>query len=82
MRIPGFVIPTAVARVVSRLPQLPPTVLLVGALNLALDRILPRERLQPLIGRRLLIAVTDAGLNLRFTLTQSGFVPCRERCRA
>lgn len=79
MRIPGFVIPTAVARVVSRMPQLPPTMLLVGALNLALDRILPRERLQPLIGKRLLIAVTDAGLSLRFAMTQSGFVPCRER---
>jgi predicted lipid carrier protein YhbT len=79
MRIPGFVIPTAVERVVSRLPQLPPTLLLVGALNLALGRILPRERLQPLIGKRLLIAVSDAGLKLRFSLTQSGFVPCRER---
>lgn len=64
----------------SRLPQLPPTLLLVGALNLALGRILPRDPLQPLIGKRLLIAVTDAGLNLRFTLTLSGFVPSRERC--
>lgn len=79
MRIPGFVIPASVARVVSRLPQLPPTLLLVGALNLALGRILPRERLQPLIGKRLLIAVSDAGLKLRFSLTQSGFVPGRER---
>lgn len=79
MRIPGFVIPASVGRVVSRLPQLPPTLLLVGALNLALDRILPRERLQPLIGKRLLIAVTDAGLSLRFSLTHCGFVPSLER---
>jgi predicted lipid carrier protein YhbT len=81
MRIPGFVIPAPVGHVLARLPQLPPTLLLVSALNLALDRILPRVRLQPLIGKRLLIAVTDAGLNLRFSMTQSGFVASRERCQ-
>jgi len=75
MRIPGFVVPASVGRALARLPQLPPTLLLVGALNLALDRILPRDRLQPVVGKRLLIAVTDAGLSLRFSMTRSGFVP-------
>ena len=79
MRLPDFVIPSVVGRALARLPQLPPTLLLVGALNLALDRILPRERLAPLIGKRLLIAVTDAGLSLRLALTASGFVPSLER---
>lgn len=79
MKLPAFVIPQAIGRAVSRLPQLPPTLVLVGALNLSLDRILPRDRLEPVIGKRLLIAVTDAGLNLRFTMTARGFVPSLDK---
>lgn len=47
-----------------RLPQLPPTLFLTTTLNLALDRVLPREPLEPLIGKRLMICVRDAGLIL------------------
>ncbi|MBP7627198.1 MAG: SCP2 sterol-binding domain-containing protein [Zoogloea sp.] len=75
MKIPAFTLPVTLARVGARLPQLPPTLALVGGLNLALDRILPREPLEPLTGKRLLLKVTDAGLALRFTLTPRGFRP-------
>ena len=75
MKIAAFKLPVTLARVGARLPQLPPTLALVGGLNLALDRILPREPLEPLTGKRLLLKVTDAGLALRFTLTPRGFRP-------
>jgi predicted lipid carrier protein YhbT len=79
MKLPQFVIPAPLGRLVGRLPQLPPTLALVGALNVALDRILPRDRIEPLTGKRLTIVVTDAGLNLRFTLGAHGFLPSLDR---
>lgn len=75
MPLPAFTLPGPVARLGARLPQLPPTLALIGGLNLALGRILPREPLEPLTGKRLLLRVTDAGLALRFTLTPRGFRP-------
>lgn len=79
MKLPQFVIPTPLGRLVGRLPQLPPTLALVGALNVALDRILPRDRIEPLAGKRLMIVVTDAGLKLRFMLGSHGFLPSLDR---
>ena len=79
MKLPQFLIPAPVGRLVGRLPQLPPTLALVGALNVALGRILPRERIEPLAGKRLMIVVTDAGLALRFTLGARGFAPSLDR---
>lgn len=73
VRIPAFTMPAPLARIAARLPQQIPTEALVGALNLALGRILPREQLEPLTGRHLRIRVTDAGLTLDFTLTAKGF---------
>jgi predicted lipid carrier protein YhbT len=75
MKLPHLVVPAAIGRAVARLPQLPPTLLLVTGLNLALGRILPREQLEPLLGKRLRIRVSDAGLSLGFGLTARGFVP-------
>jgi len=75
MKIPAFTLPTPLARLGARLPQLPPTLALVAGLNLALDRVLPRDTLEPLTGKRLLLKVTDAGMALRFTLTPRGFRP-------
>lgn len=75
MKIPAFTLPAPLARLGARLPQLPPTLALVGGLNLALDRVLPRDTLEPLTGKRLLLKVTDAGMALRFTLTPRGFRP-------
>ena len=45
--IPAFILPAPVARIGAHLPQLPPTLALVAGLNLALDRILPRDLLRP-----------------------------------
>ncbi len=74
-RIPQFTLPRLVGAVHERLPQLPPTLGLTTALNLALDRILPRDTLDPLAGRLVCLRVTDAGLSLNFTLTEKGFRP-------
>lgn len=73
--VPDFTLPAAATALGARLPQLPATLALVAALNLALGRLLPREPLEPLIGRRLAIRVTDAGLSLRFTFGRYGFRP-------
>ncbi|WP_374267089.1 SCP2 domain-containing protein [Zoogloea sp.] len=75
MKIPAFTLPGPFARVGARLPQLPPTLALVTGLNLTLDRLLPRDALEPLTGKRLLLKVTDAGLALRFTFGPRGFRP-------
>jgi predicted lipid carrier protein YhbT len=75
MRLPDVTLPEAVARFGNRLPQLPPSLALVAALNLALDRLLPRDTLEPLQGKHLRIRVTDAGMTLRFVLKGRAFRP-------
>jgi predicted lipid carrier protein YhbT len=72
-RLPSFTVPPLLARIAARLPQHPPARALTLALNLALGRILPRDELEPLAGRRLRIRVSDAGLTLDFTLGTRGF---------
>jgi len=74
-KIPDFTLPAAVARLGSRLPQLPPTLALVTSLNLALGRLIPREPLAPIVGKRFAIRVLDAGLTLRFAYGSHGFRP-------
>jgi predicted lipid carrier protein YhbT len=74
-KLPDFTLPAALARLGSKLPQLPPTLALVTGLNLALGRLLPREPLEPLIGKRFSIRVLDAGMTLRFAYGQRGFRP-------
>ena len=76
MKLPDFTLPRPLARIAEMLPQQPPTLLLVAALNLSLGRILPREPLEPVIGKRLCIRVSDAGLTLYFVLTERGFRTC------
>lgn len=73
--IPNFTLPAFLARFGQRLPQLPPSLALIGVLNLALGRMLPREPLEPLLGKRLAIRVSDAGLTLRFAYGERGFHP-------
>jgi len=75
MKLPDFTLPNPFSRIGQRLPQLPPTLLLTTTLNLALGGLLPREPLEPLIGKRLSIRVRDAGLSLRFTYGKRGFHP-------
>ena len=74
-RLPDFTLPAPVARLGAKLPQLPPTLALVTTLNLALGRMIPREPLEPLIGKRFAIRVLDAGLHLRFAYSARGFRP-------
>ncbi len=76
-RIPDFNLPPALARFLALLPAQPPALALTLALNLALDRILPRDTLEPLTGRWLRMIVTDAGLTLDFHLGDKGFRPGR-----
>jgi predicted lipid carrier protein YhbT len=74
-QVPRFDLPQPIAALNARLPQLPPTLGLTTALNLALERVLPRETLEPLAGKLVSLRVLDAGLTLRFTLTARGFRP-------
>jgi len=75
MKLPDFTLPKPFAQLVERLPQQPPAFVLVAALNLAMGRLIPKEPLEPLLGKHLKIRVTDAGMSLRFTLTERGFRP-------
>lgn len=75
LQLPDFTLPRVFARLGAVLPQLPPTLLLVQALELALRRSLPQELLAALQGKRLCLRVSDAGMTLRFTLGASGFEP-------
>ena len=74
-KLPDFTLPTPLARLGHKLPQLPPTLALVTGLNLALDRLIPRDLLEPLIGKRFVIRVIDAGMTLRFGYGERGFRP-------
>lgn len=73
--LPDFTLPAPLARLGVKLPQLPPTLALVTGLNLALDRLIPREPLEMLIGKRFVIRVKDAGMTLRFAYGERGFRP-------
>ncbi len=55
-------VPAPLGAMAARLPTLPHSIALSVALNLALGRILPRESLEPLAGKRVRIRATDAGL--------------------
>ena len=70
-RLPGFV-----ASIGRRLPQAPPTLALVGALETArrLGWLRDDDR-SPLAGRRFEVEVRDAGLRCRFRYGNAGFRP-------
>jgi predicted lipid carrier protein YhbT len=70
-----YTLPSALARLVARLPQWPPSAALAAALSLALGRLIEVEPLQPLRGKRLELRVIDAGLRLRLTFTGRRFAP-------
>ncbi|MDD5247977.1 MAG: SCP2 sterol-binding domain-containing protein [Rhodocyclaceae bacterium] len=80
-KLPDFTLPAPFARLGSRLPQLPPSLALVAGLNLALGRMIPREPLEPLTGKRFAIRVLDAGLTLRFAYSSRGFRPIFDAAR-
>lgn len=74
-KLPDFTLPAPLARLGDRLPQLPPTLALVTALNLALGRLIPREPLEMLKAKRFTIRVKDAGMTLRFAYNGRSFHP-------
>jgi predicted lipid carrier protein YhbT len=74
-KLPDFTLPAPLARLGGKLPQLPPTLALVTGLNLALGRLIPREPLEMLVGKRFCIRVVDAGMTLRFGYGERGFRP-------
>jgi predicted lipid carrier protein YhbT len=74
-KLPDFTLPAVLTRFGNKLPQLPPTLALVTGLNLALGRLIPREPLEMLIGKRFTIRVLDAGMTLRFAYGPRGFRP-------
>jgi len=73
--LPDFTLPDPLTRLGGKLPQLPPTLALLTGLNLALGRIIPREPLAPLEGKRFVIRVRDAGMALRFGYDGRHFHP-------
>lgn len=74
--IPRFRLPALFARVARHLPQWPHAAALSLALNAAiLARLLPRDRLDALEGRRFLIVVNDAGSQAAFTCVNGAFRP-------
>jgi len=74
-KLPDFTLPAPLARLGHKLPQLPPTLALVSGLNLALGRLIPREPLEMLTGKRFTIRVLDAGMTLRFAYNGRHFHP-------
>jgi len=83
LRLPPFTVPGPLARLNAHLPQLPPTLALTSALNLASESFLPRAALTPLMGCHLCVCVTDAGLKLDFTLGRhERFYPCNPETEA
>lgn len=63
---PRHTVPAPVAQLLSRLPPLPGSLLLVTALNLVLARQLPGDVIERLQGQRIRIDVRDAGLRFDF----------------
>lgn len=77
MEQPAFNFPKPVATLVSLLPAFPPSFAFTKLLNLALDRIILTENLQPLHGKKIAIRVKDLGLNLYFIIDAGKFTPTR-----
>ncbi len=75
MKDARFVIPPALAWIVSRLPQTPPAAVLAFALDRLLFPRLPLPELDALLEQPLRIEVSDLGLRLALTLTRRGFRP-------
>lgn len=74
--IPVFTLPQFVARMGSKLPQWPHSVILATALNAARKlNVLPPETLQQLEGRHFRVTVLDAGSVVDFAYREGSFRP-------
>lgn len=74
---PTFVLPDALATLLSRLPAYPGSLVLVGALNQLLWPQLPADVRQCLEGKKVRIRVSDARLAFDFMGTGQRFAACR-----
>lgn len=68
-------LPAALAGLVSRLPQWPPSTLVCAGLNLLFLPTLDADTRQQLLRRTVSIQVSDAGLDCCISLTPIGFLP-------
>ncbi len=68
-------------RVVSRLPQWPPSLVFVLALNLGFDLWAKETDLSELVGHIFQIQVTDLGLRLTFERRYRQFAPVLNSCK-
>lgn len=75
-------LPAPVAMLIGSLPQWPPSAALAIALNLALDRALPRAALVALAGKCVCLRVRDVGLTLTVRYGRDGFSPAPRQARA
>lgn len=75
MTIPNFRFPRPLGAAISRLPTLPPSFVFTHALNLLLQRSLYQQELLPLHGKHIAIYISDAGLQLHFTVGDRGLRP-------
>lgn len=77
MTIPQFTFPAPLAKMFSRLPQYPHSVLFTGFLNAVLSaHIRPRD-LQTLHGKQVCIRMPDTGIEFHFSVTPTAFVARR-----
>ncbi|WP_043649478.1 ubiquinone anaerobic biosynthesis accessory factor UbiT [Chitinilyticum litopenaei] len=67
-------IPQPVVAVLSRLPEAPPTLALVTALNLVRRRLWPEEDFAWLTGRRVRMAISDLACGVTFSFDGQHFV--------
>lgn len=73
IHLPAFQFPAGAAAIISRLPVLPPSFALARILNVAFKQPIARQDFLPLQGKRILIRVSDAGLQFCFTVGKNGF---------
>lgn len=73
----SYQLPSPLAKILSRLPAYPGSVVFVAGLNLALARHFPADTLHLLEGRKLRIQVQDAGVGFDFTWRNGAFTAAR-----
>ncbi|MDR2219626.1 MAG: SCP2 sterol-binding domain-containing protein [Methylobacillus sp.] len=73
MSFPQFRFPTAAATVVAQLPVFPPSFMLARILNAVFKRSIERQDFQLLYGKRIVIRISDIGVQMYFTVDEKGF---------
>jgi predicted lipid carrier protein YhbT len=74
-KLPAFTFPPPVAAIVGKLPMWPAAWALTRALDFGTGRIVSREALAPLVGRRFALQARDLGITVHFECTAGGFRP-------